>query len=46
MVEFALVAPVFFLLLFAIIEGGRFSSGLPGSSPPRSIPNVSRTGLP
>jgi Flp pilus assembly protein TadG len=24
MVEFALVAPVFFLLLFAIIEGGRF----------------------
>jgi hypothetical protein len=24
MVEFALVAPVFFLLLFAVIEGGRF----------------------
>lgn len=24
MVEFALVAPIFFLLLFAIIEGGRF----------------------
>jgi hypothetical protein len=24
LVEFALVAPVFFLLLFAIIEGGRF----------------------
>ena len=24
MVEFALVAPIFFLLLFAIVEGGRF----------------------
>src|SRR5215211_413639 len=24
MVEFALVAPIFFLLLFAVIEGGRF----------------------
>ena len=24
LVEFALVAPVFFLILFAVIEGGRF----------------------
>ena len=30
MVEFALVAPVFFLLLFGTIEGGRFILGLDG----------------